>query len=352
MARSPSLAALVTSAMLLVSPLLPGCAAESGDEGDEEAAVVEEALGTFDPARPIVLHYGFLQDEAVPRSGAATTPNGALTGRLRVNGVENVIVTTAPPRSADVVAWGGRVAYRATPAEITKPTAAAAASWLRAKIDQGYHYVVLDEIEPSKSSGLADGTDGARALAAAMRALEADPRYRRRVVLMVNTYNMAGTARNALASYSTVLRACRDHCRVAAAEVYLAAREAFAPGAPSATTCDSGIRCIGYLANALDDIAPGIAKKTITILDVRGQGNLPGRSPGSYCWGDGGGALRAEIAKVRELGQPGVGFYALTYVAADLDGPAERATFDATVKKFAGCTRALLAERAWPRVPR
>jgi hypothetical protein len=337
-------------APLALSLLIPGCASEA--ESDEGEEVAEEALTAVDPSRPIVLHYGFLQDTPVARSGAKPSPNGALTSRLRARGVENVLVTTSPTTDPDVRAWGGRVAFRATPAALTKASAAEVAAYVREKIAAGYSYVALDEIEPSKAGGLRNGTPGATALVEAMRVLDQEPRHAKRIILMVNTYNMAGLRKNELPSFSTILRACRDHCRVLGAEVYLRASEAFAPGAPSASTCDSGIRCVGFLAAKLDEVAPGLEGKTITILDVRGQGNLPGGDLGSYCWGPRGGALRAEIAKVRELRQPGVGFYALTYVAADLDGAGERAQFDDAVKKFAGCARALIDDRPWPTVAR
>lgn len=332
------------------------CFAPPTDDADAESTSIDEAdLVTIDPDRPIAVHFGYLQRVRNGRNDA----DGARTRRLRAPNVENVVVGSRPPSDPEARAWGGRLARHlpaSVPAEPNRKDTLVAnladfPAFVRARVAEGFAYVAIDELEPTKSAFLRDDDPRSDRFVAALQAMDADPMLRRRVILLVNSYNMSGPNFDELAQFSKVLRACRDTCRVVGAEMYLGTGEAFGRGAATARTprekggCANGVDCMGYVVNKLERVAPGIRKRTITILGVSDD-YKPARNEESYCGGRG--AIRAEMAKVRELRQPGVGTYSLASVAND----ATRETFDAKQTAFATCLRAQVQSTNFPRFQR
>ena len=333
------------------SPL--ACGAES-----DELMSDDSELGT---SKPIALHYGWLQSEpyrpdADPKTiDAHPTASSALIAA----GVENVVVTSKPVDAGALAAWsaaaadwkahGGVLARHATPNEIANASEGAGlAAFVKAAVADGFAYVAVDELEPVKAARLHDGMPAAKRVADELHAMNNDPGLRQRVIVYANSYNMVDD----LQGFSTMLRACRDFCRVFASEVYLGASEAFVNGAVGVNpdtgrrNCANGIACIGYFANAIEKIAPGIGGRTITVVGTSAS-YLKGKDwEGSYCWGPKGGALRAELAKVRALGQPGVGTYSDTAVASDAAG----LDFVNARNKYAGCFRGLVQQASFDAV--
>lgn len=332
------------------------CLAPNGDDGGGESAASDEAdLVTIDPEKPIAVHFGYLQRVQNGDNAA----DGARTKRLRASNVENVLVGGRLPSDPEARAWGGRLA-RHVPASVPKEpnrldtlvaNLADFPAFVRARVAEGFAYVAIDELEPKKSAFLRDDDPRSDQFVAALRTLDADPMLRRRVILFVNSYNMSGPNFDELAQFGKVLRACRDTCRVIGAEMYLGTGESFGPGAATARSarakggCANGVDCMGYVVNKLERVAPGIRERTITILGVSDD-YKPARNEESYCGGRG--AIRAEMAKVRELRQPGVGTYSLASVAND----ATKGTFDAKQTAFATCLRAQIQGTNFPRFPR
>jgi hypothetical protein len=325
---------------------------------------VDELEGTDDPlvtTKPIALRYGFLQASPYHPDQDPKTVDGhpIPSSALIAKGVENVLVTSKPNEPGPLAAWsvaasdwrahGGVLARHATPNEIVAASEGSGlAAFVKAALADGFAYVAIDELEPTKAARLRDGDPVADRVRDELHAMNSDPTLRQRVIVYANSYAMV----DELASFTTMLRACRDFCRIFASEVYLGANEAFVPGAVGVdgTTgrrnCASGIGCIGYFANKTEQLAPGIRGRTITVLGVSAS-YLSGTSgEAGLCWGSRGGALRAEVAKVRALGQPGIGTYSETGVASDLTG----AAFTKARDQYAGCSRGLIQEAIFPAV--
>lgn len=325
---------------------------------------VDDLEGSEDPlqsTKPIALHYGFLQSVPYHADDDPKTIDGhpMASSALIAKGVENVLVTAKPtavealgPWNAAAADWkshGGVLARHATPTEIVAASEGSGlAAFVKKAIADGFTYVAVDELEPAKAARLHDGDPAAERVRDELHAMNEDPSLRQRFIVYANAYNMVDD----LAGFSTMLRACRDFCRVFASEVYLGGNEAFVPGGVgvNATTgrrdCANGIDCIGYFANKTEQIAPGIRGRTVTVLGVSAA-YLRGTSwESSYCWGPRGGALRAELAKVRSLHQPGVGTYSEAAVANDLSG----ADFAKARDMYAGCMRGLVQDGIFPSV--
>ncbi len=325
---------------------------------------VDELEGSDDPlvtTKPIALHYGFLQGSPYAPDDDPKTVDAhpIASSALVAKGVENVLVTAKPVDPVALGAWqsaaadwkahGGVLARHATPSEVVAAVEGAGlAAFVKKAIADGFAYVAVDELEPTKASRLRDGDPAADRVRDEMHAMNEDPALRQRVIFYANSYNMVDD----LASFTTVLRACRDYCRIFASEVYLGASEAFVAGAVGTNAktgrrdCANGIDCIGYFANKTEQLAPGIRGRTITVVGVSAA-YLPGTSwESSYCWGTRGGALRAELKKVRALGQPGIGTYSESAVANDLGG----ADFAKARDMYAGCLRGLVQDAIFPAV--
>ncbi|CAN5328134.1 hypothetical protein BH09MYX1_BH09MYX1_44550 [soil metagenome] len=323
-------------------------------EGDD---VGEDQLQT---TKPIALHYGWLQSSPLHgTSDAKATTQPIATSAMIAKGIENVVVTAKPTDPAALAAWapvaaewkahGGVLARHATPNEIVAASSGAGlASFVQAAIADGFAYVAVDELEPTRSARLHDGDPAAERFRDELHAMNEIPALRQRVILYASSFTMVDD----LAGFSTVLRACRDYCRVFVNEVYLGGNDAFSGGTVTDNPkvgrreCKNGIGCIAYAANVVEAIAPGLGKRTITALGT-GAPYLSGTTADdSYCGGSRGGSLRAEVAKVRSLGQPGVASYSDTAVASDANG----GDFAVARDTYAACFRGLLQEGGFPSV--
>lgn len=274
---------------------------------------------------PLLLHYGFLQSAPISANTNGTARDPLRTAELLVPKAENVIVGSLPAGDPAYEPWragGGRVAFRQPMVDLV--AALPDGDPIAARLAEGFDYVAIDELEPSKAADVRDGQPHAAAFAGLLA------KHPGRVILYANSYNMAGSKTNLFMQWKTVLSATRDHGRALASQVYLATTEAFAAGAPTATTCASGTACYTVLSDAIDAAAPGLAKKTISVIDTRGT-NLKASRADSYCGGQG--ALASQLALARKLGQPGVGTYALTYVANDVSGKA----YASALASFTSC---------------
>jgi hypothetical protein len=294
-----------------------GCAGADGAEGDDAddeddaAALAESPLTT---TRPIFLYY----------SGFASAAD---TRRLKVKGGESVIVTNR----LDV--WGpggGIVAYRmprqgsadALEATLDAPgsdedAVAKTADRIRALLAQGYKYVAIDELNDFLRPHMKDDTPNTAwrnggTVARRWAMLLAVPDLDRRLILYVNSYNMAGV----MARYSDVLRASAAHCRVLGSEIYVSsdcAREE-RPGrnAKGQATCVNNATTFESIAAEMGRVAPNSNYRTITVLGVSDA--YVAKKADVYCQGESGGALRHQYAKVHAGAhtklQPGIGGYA------------------------------------------
>ncbi len=153
-----------------------------------------------------------------------------------------------------------------------------AADFVQARLAQGYAYVSIDEL--SFADGPArwqNGGDYAQAFAAMLQELAARG-LDRRVILYINSYNNAGR----LASFSSVLRACNDHCRVLASEVYMHISNVMNSAAgivkpQSNPHCTFNLSCFDKLAREFDTAVSGINRRMITILRLDDAGYNDGR---------------------------------------------------------------------------
>ena len=289
------------------------------------AAPAAPAPAVEAPRGPLLLHYGFLQAAPIATNTNGTMRDPTLTAKLLVPNADNVIVSNLAPSDPAYDAWragGGRIAYRQSMVDLV--AALPEGDPIEARLAEGFDYVAIDELEPSKAADVKDGAPKAHALAALFE------KHPHQIILYANSYNMAGSGTNLFSQWKTVLGACRDHGRALASQVYLATTEAFAPGTPAPATCATGTRCYSLLANAIDAAAPGIATKVISVIDTRGT-NLKAARADSYCGGKA--ALKTQLGIARGLGQRGAGTYALTYVANDV--PAKQ--YATAVNAFAAC---------------
>jgi hypothetical protein len=190
-------------------------------------------------------------------------------------------------------------------------------------LDTGFSYVALDEINDGALGWRNGGGDALhfRELLDDLAAAGFD----RRIILFVNSYNLPGR----FGEWSEVLRACRDHCRVLASEIYLSTGNVLRSHAGNAVAespghCTRSLDCLGGLARQLDEAAPGLASRMITVLglsDPYNEGDSYGTK--ALCGMPGArGALYYQYARLHvdptTRFQPGVGGYSLPDVRREL----------------------------------
>lgn len=334
-------------------PVAPDSAAAAG-LADVAPTVIRPVV--IDPSRPVALHFAML-----PGAPNAPTPmpDGPATAALRSANVENIVVTSQLP-SAPAAAASGALIARHTPARVIQdPTRTDTLlahiddviGLVRTRLREGYAYLAIDELEPEKADFLKDSDPRSDKLVAALKAMDADADLRRRVILYANSYNMAGSNFNDFTMFSKVLRACRDYCRVVASEMYLGTNEGFLRGAAMPRTaaerggCANGVDCMGFVVNKMDVVAPGIKTRTITVLAVDDRW-MKSTDTDAYCKGRA--SLRAQIAKARTIGQPGVGTYSLARVAGDA---LSQSAFDVARMSFTTCWRTSIDAMPFPLIP-
>ncbi len=336
-------------AIAIIAAALAGCAAAGQPTAGSDAGLADAdldgcpaAVVPVDLDRPLFLFYGAYMPNPgqTPRADAASTLSLLGTG-------EPVLALRRPETcaasEAELQPWqqaGGKIAHVMSEDELLPRLAdGTAAAAITARLQQGYAYVAIDELHAGLTP-LRDGQWGAVAFAALLAELAAAG-LDRRVILFVNSYNLAGQ----LAAYRTVLAACRDHCRVLASEIYLHTAQVFVPAAEEPGHCNRSTDCFERLAAEMGAAAPGINHRTITILAVSDE-FTQGRSD-SLCERAGGlaGGLTIQYARLHSGTltrlQPGVGAYTLARVDRRLHpswGPAEQSA----------CLRRLDGWLYWP----
>ena len=214
-----------------------------------------------------------------------------------------------------------------------------AAAAIAAILERGYAYLAIDELH-AQLPALRDGQWGATAFAAMLDQLAAAG-LDRRIILYVNSYNLAGQ----LHSFRQVLAACRDHCRILASEIYLHTQQVFAPAAESPGHCNRATGCFERIAAEMGAAAPGINHRSITVLAVSDE--FSQNRIDSLCERVGGqaGGLYIQYGRLHagtlSRLQPGVGAYTPARVDRRLHpswGPAEQAA----------CLRRLDGWLYWP----
>ena len=202
----------------------------------------------------------------------------------------------------------------------------------------GIAYIAIDELqggEPAIATAFSNGGELSRGLVGVLRRM-AERGYDRRVILYSNTYNLVGT----MGRFSELMGACRDHCRVFASEIYMTTGNVISPRTEH---CHWNLECFERSANGLDTIAPGLNRRTITVLGLSERYNVPSRSD-SLCDvpGGGHGALYRQYARLhagaRTSQQPGIGGYALAAVP-----------FPDYAARQAACLERLNGWHGWPR---
>jgi hypothetical protein len=160
--------------------------------------------------------------------------------------------------------------------------------------------------------------------------------YDRRIILYSNTYNLVGT----MGRFSNLLAACRDHCRAFASEIYMTTGNVMSP---RTRYCHWNLECFERSAAGLDTIAPGLNRRTITILGLSDNYNVPTRDD-SLCETPDGlhAALFRQYARLHAGShtsqQPGVGGYALADVP-----------FPGFAGRQSACVERLNRWHGWPR---
>ncbi len=330
--------------------LAAGCAPAGAPPGGGPDAGLADAVVEVCPAAivpvahqaPIFLFYGAYQ----PNPGETPRADAASTRSLLGTGEPVLALRRAPTcaaTDAELAPWqagGGKVAHVMSEDELLPRLAdATAAATIIGLLRQGYAYVAIDELH-AQLTPLRDGQWGAAAFGALLGELAAAG-LDRRLILYVNSYNLAGQ----LHTFSQVLGACRDHCRILASEIYLHTQHVFAPAAESPGHCNRSTACFERLAAEMGAAAPGINHRTVTVLAVSDEFSQ-GRSD-SLCERAGGlaGGLYLQYGRLHAgtlTGlQPGVGAYTPARVDRRLHpwwGPAEQAA----------CLRRLDGWLYWP----
>jgi hypothetical protein len=339
---------------------LPSDAAGLGDAvGGDDAGSETTSLpicGTTTPTEidadaPLFLYYG-----AYGADAASTQTLNLVTSGAEIGG-EAVLALNREPRRGcgdpwgDVGDWlarGGKIAHvlgqnRGTDELRELMARPNGVDELIETFHSGFHYVAIDEVAMA-DAGWADGGELADAFTRLVEEL-ARRGYDRRVILYVNSYNIVTQDR--VHDYGQVLRACRDHCRVLASEVYI--RTQYVMDAPRYDVCNGNLDCFETALRRFENLAPGVSGRTISILGLSSS-NADGlvhyddpAHPHPLCDGPGdGGALRRQYlaATGGDFGRrsPGIGAYTLARVPHPSFSSPQGA-----------CLMTLNGERAWPR---
>jgi hypothetical protein len=321
---------------ILLALVLAACG--TGAIGGERGEWERSGQGNG-PSAPLFLYYGAYDKNGGSTATLALIQHGG-TGKnaqpLSARGEPvlaiNRALGPAAGNGAEFDAWrarGGRVAHVISRdvGEATLPSLesmlgdGSAAARIGALLASGFDYVAVDELNADATSWR-DGGAHAQAFVQLLADL-ADAGLDRRLILYVNSYNLvpdpAQPERPSVGSFAQVLRACRDRCRIVASEIYLRTGFVFKPGAETPGHCTRRTACFEELAKRFEQVAPGINRRTITIL---GLSDLYSQSsPSALCAkpGGGAGALYLQYAALHQGAltrqQPGAGGYTLADVS-------------------------------------
>lgn len=336
--------------LLLAAAAAFGCAGSSAPVGGADAGLSDAEIEggcpaapiAVDSAAPIFLFYGAYQPNPgeTPRADAASTLSLLGTGEPVLALRRPDVCAASEPELQPWQAGGGKIAHVMSEDELLPRLAAGtAAAALTALLDRGYAYVAIDELHAGLTA-LRDGQWGAAAFAAMLDDLAAAG-LDRRLILYVNSYNLAGQ----LHTFRQVLTACRDHCRIVASEIYLHTQHVFAPAAESPGHCTRSTGCFEQIAAEMGAAAPGINHRSITVLAISDE--FSQSRADSLCERAGGlaGGLHVQYARLHAGTltrlQPGVGAYTPARVDRRLHpswGPAEQSA----------CLRRLDGWSYWP----
>ncbi len=276
-------------------------------------AACSNALVTIDPAAPIFFYYGAYRATGAPapRVDSAPTlaidPPGEKVLMLRRPGVPCVGTV------AELQPWlarGGMIAHVMSIEELEAALDTGdAADRIEAMLRAGYAYVGVDEIGHS-STGWRQGGARVAQLRQLLQTL-ASRGLDRRLIVYVNSYNMAGI----LHLYADTFALLRDHARIVGYEVYLHTANVFSPGAEPAGHCTHSVDCFEQIAAEMSAAAPGINHRAATVIATSDE--YTGGSPAELCRAPGGGAgaLTRQLAAIHAGDhtrlQPGLGAYTL-----------------------------------------
>ena len=337
-------------AIAIAAAVLSACTAAGSPTGGPDAGLSDAEIEgscpvapvAVDTRAPIFLFYGAYQPNPgeTPRADAASTRSLLGTGEPVLALRRAPVCAASEPELQPWQAGGGRIAHVMSEDELLPRLAdGSAAAAITDLLHQGYGYVAIDELHAGLTP-LRDGQWGAAAFAALLDQLAAAG-LDRRLILYVNSYNLAGQ----LHTFRQVLTACRDHCRIVASEIYLHTQHVFAPAAEAPGHCNRSTGCFERLAAEMGAAAPGINHRAITVLAISDE-FTQGRAD-SLCERPGGlaGGLYIQYARLHAgtlTGlQPGVAAYTAARVDRRLHpswGPAEQAA----------CLRRLDGWAHWP----
>ncbi len=118
-------------------------------------------------------------------------------------------------------------------------SAGTAKKWFIDQLTSGFDYVTIDELKDATE--WRDGQSRSKGFVQLLDDLAAAG-FDRRVALYVNAYNLAGS----LHLYQNALRACRDHCRVIALEIYVTVSDVFLAQRNSPGHCEQSTACFEF----------------------------------------------------------------------------------------------------------
>ncbi len=274
-----------------------------------DAGEVAKCGSQVDTNAPMFLFYGlyYNQGDNPATLALVPTPNGESTVAINRG-------SKTDPNVPEFDAWrqkGGKIARtvdRMTETLDAWFAAGTAKQWFVDQLTSGFDYITIDELGDSPL--WQDGGSRSKGFVKLLSDL-AQAGFDRRVALYVNAYNLDGK----LASYKEALRACRDHCRVIALEIYVTVADVFTPQPDQPGRCVGSTACFERLASQLEAVAPGAAGRAITILGTGDAWNQGSASANCTTPRGGHGALYDEYAELRAgkltSKQPGVGAFSL-----------------------------------------
>ena len=304
-------------------------------DGSVDAAV--SCGSKVDTSAPMFLFYGLYDNQGDAAATLALLPTAGGEPTVAINRGAKT-----DPTLPEFDAWqkkGGKIARtldRMTETLDVWFADGTAKDWFVTQLTSGFDYVTIDEL--GDAAPWKDGGSRSKGFVKLLDDL-AQAGFDRRVVLYVNAYNLDGQ----LASFGQALRACRDHCRVIALEIYVPVSDVLSPQAEQPGRCTHSTGCFEKLATELEATAPGAAGRSITILGTSDAWNQGSASANCTAPGGGHGALYDQYAALHSgkltSKQPGVGAYSL-------GGATAAGSF--TPLAQAQCLRALDAYSAWP----
>jgi hypothetical protein len=313
-----------------------GALGEAAAEADGTADA--PACGSqVDTSAPMFLFYGLYANQGDAPATLALLPTAGGEPTVTINRGANT-----DPNLPEFDPWkakGGKIARtvdRLTETLDVWFPAGTAKAWFIGQLTSGFDYITIDELGDAPL--WKDGGSRSKGFVKLLDDL-AQAGFDRRVVLYVNAYNLDGQ----LPSFGDALRACRDHCRAIALEIYVSASDVFSPQPEQPGRCTRSTACFEKLAAELEAVAPGAAGRAITILGTSDGWNEGTSSANCTTPTGGHGALYDEYAALHAghltSKQPGVGAYSL-------GGATQAGSF--TPLGQAQCIHALDHWSAWP----